>query len=43
VVPLSALLALSLWAPSGLSLAAYQKLLGAAYYLGVIWNSLKLA
>jgi putative spermidine/putrescine transport system permease protein len=43
VVPLSALLALSLCAPPGLSLAAYQKLLGAAYYLGVIWNSLKLA
>jgi putative spermidine/putrescine transport system permease protein len=43
VVPLSLLLAISVWGPEGFSLAAYQKLLGSAYYLGVIWNTLKLA
>ena len=44
VVPLALLLATSFSSPSGgFSLAAYQKLLGKAYYLGVIWNSLKLA
>jgi putative spermidine/putrescine transport system permease protein len=43
VVPLSLLLAVSLQGPAGLSLAAYRKLLGSAYYLGVIWNSLQLA
>lgn len=44
VVPLAMLLAVSVSSPEGgFSLAAYQKLLGTGYYLGVIWNSLKLA
>jgi putative spermidine/putrescine transport system permease protein len=42
-IPICMLLAVSIWGPTGLSLAAYQKLLGSAYYLGVIGNSLKLA
>jgi putative spermidine/putrescine transport system permease protein len=42
-VPLSLLLVASVWGPGGFSLAAYWKLLATPYYLGVIWNSLKLA
>jgi putative spermidine/putrescine transport system permease protein len=42
-LPLVLLLAGSVVGPSGLSLAAYGKLWGDAYYRGVIWNSLKLA
>jgi putative spermidine/putrescine transport system permease protein len=43
IVPLAMLLAVSVGGESGFSLAAYGKLLGTAYYLAVIWNSLKLA
>jgi putative spermidine/putrescine transport system permease protein len=42
-LPLVLLLVGSVVGTSGLSLAAYGKLLGEAYYRGVIWNSLKLA
>ena len=42
-LPLVLLLIGSVMGTSGLSLAAYGKLLGEAYYRGVIWNSLKLA
>src|SRR5580658_4095154 len=43
VVPLVLLLGVSVAGPNGPSLAAYAKLLGSDYYLGVIWNSLRLA
>jgi putative spermidine/putrescine transport system permease protein len=43
VIPLALLLAVSLAGPQGPSLAAYAKLLGTEYYLGVVWNSLRLA
>ncbi len=43
VLPLALLLPVSLSGPQGLSLAAYGKLLGDGYYLGIIWNSLKFA
>lgn len=42
-LPLSLLLIGSIIGPTGPSLSAYGKLLGDAYYRGVIWNSLKLA
>jgi putative spermidine/putrescine transport system permease protein len=42
-LPLALLLAASVLGPSGISFAGYGKLLGTAYYLGVIWNSLRLA
>jgi putative spermidine/putrescine transport system permease protein len=43
VVPLVLLLGVSVTGRSGLSFDAYAKLLGTGYYLGVIWNSLRLA
>jgi putative spermidine/putrescine transport system permease protein len=43
VTPLVLLLGVSLAGPNGLSLDAYAKLLGTGYYLGVIWNSVRLA
>ncbi|MET0971743.1 MAG: ABC transporter permease [Tardiphaga sp.] len=43
VVPLGFLLAGSVLTGGGVSLAEYAKLLGTSYYLGVIWNSLRLA
>lgn len=43
VVPLALLLGVSVTGRSGLSFDAYAKLLGTGYYLGVIWNSLRLA
>src|SRR5713101_5924224 len=43
VTPLVLLLAVSVIGPTGLSLDAYVKLLGTGYYLGVLWNSLRLA
>lgn len=42
-LPLVLLLVGSVMGAAGLSLSAYGKLLGEAYYRGVIWNSLKLA
>jgi putative spermidine/putrescine transport system permease protein len=42
-VPLVLLLAVSVRPPEGFSLASFGKLFGSAYYLGAIWNSLKLA
>ena len=42
-LPLALLLAASLSDGSGLSLAEYARLLGTGHYLGVIWNSLRLA
>ncbi|MEH2472306.1 putative spermidine/putrescine transport system permease protein [Nitrobacteraceae bacterium AZCC 2161] len=43
VVPLVLLLTGSLLSPAGITFAEYAKLLGTSYYLGVIWNSLRLA
>lgn len=43
IVPLVLLLAVSLEGPNGVSFAAYARLFGTPYYLGVIWNSLRLA
>jgi putative spermidine/putrescine transport system permease protein len=43
VTPLVLLLGVSVAGPDGFSLDAYAKLLGTGYYLGVIWNSLRLA
>jgi putative spermidine/putrescine transport system permease protein len=43
VLPLVLLLAASISGPSGFTLAEYGKLLGTSFYLGVIWNSLRLA
>jgi putative spermidine/putrescine transport system permease protein len=42
-VPLVLLLIGSLLSPAGITFAEYAKLLGTSYYLGVIWNSLRLA
>ncbi len=43
-LPLAKLLAASVAAPDGsFTLAEYGKLLGTSYYLGVVWNSLRLA
>lgn len=42
-LPLVKLLAASLTDAAGLTFAHYAKLLGTSYYLGVIWNSLRLA
>jgi putative spermidine/putrescine transport system permease protein len=41
-LPLLLLLGVSLIGPDGLTLANYRRLLGTPYYLGVIWNSLRL-
>lgn len=41
-LPLVLLLGVSFLDPTGLSLANYRRLLGTPYYLGVIWNSLRL-
>ncbi|MEH2481866.1 putative spermidine/putrescine transport system permease protein [Nitrobacteraceae bacterium AZCC 2146] len=43
VVPLVLLLIGSLLSPAGITFAEYAKLLGTSHYLGVIWNSLRLA
>lgn len=43
VLPLAKLLAASLSNAAGFTLDEYAKLLGTAYYLGVIWNSVRLA
>jgi putative spermidine/putrescine transport system permease protein len=43
VTPLVLLLGVSVSGTGGFSLDAYAKLLGTGYYLGVIWNSLRLA
>lgn len=43
VLPLLLLLRVSVMGEDGISFAAYAKLLGDAYYLGVIWNSVKFA
>ncbi|MFA6266850.1 MAG: ABC transporter permease [Pseudolabrys sp.] len=42
-IPLALLFAGSFTGPNGLSLAAYERLLGTRYYLWTIWNSLRLA
>jgi putative spermidine/putrescine transport system permease protein len=42
-LPLALLLGVSVIGPDGLTLAHYRRLFGTAYYLGVIWNSLRLA
>lgn len=42
-LPLVKLLTASVSGPSGFTLAEYGKLLGTSHYLGVIWNSLRLA
>lgn len=42
-LPLALLLGVSLIGTDGLTLANYRRLLGTPYYLGVIWNSLRLA
>ncbi|WP_029003430.1 ABC transporter permease [Azorhizobium doebereinerae] len=42
-LPLAKLLAASVAGPDGPTLAEYAKLLGTPYYLGVIWNSVRLA
>ena len=41
-LPLVLLLGVSFLDPTGLSLANYRRLLGTPYYLGVIWNSVRL-
>src|SRR5882757_3788394 len=41
-LPLLLLLSVSVIGPDGLTLANYRRLLGTPYYLGVIWNSLRL-
>lgn len=41
-LPLALLLGVSLVDASGLTLAHYKRLLGTPFYLGVIWNSLRL-
>jgi len=41
-LPLALLLGVSVIGPEGLTLANYRRLLGTPYYLGVIWNSLRL-
>ena len=42
-LPLALLLSVSVIGPDGLTLANYGRLFGTPYYLGVIWNSLRLA
>jgi putative spermidine/putrescine transport system permease protein len=42
VLPLALLLGVSVIGADGLTLANYRRLLGTPYYLGVIWNSLRL-
>jgi putative spermidine/putrescine transport system permease protein len=42
VLPLALLLGVSVVGPDGLTFANYKRLLGTPYYLGVIWNSLRL-
>lgn len=42
-LPLALLLGVSLIGPDGLTAANYRRLFGTPYYLGVIWNSLRLA
>jgi putative spermidine/putrescine transport system permease protein len=42
-LPLALLLGVSVIGPDGLTFANYRRLFGTAYYLGVIWNSLRLA
>ena len=42
VLPLALLLGVSVIGPEGPTLANYRRLFGTAYYLGVIWNSLRL-
>jgi putative spermidine/putrescine transport system permease protein len=42
-LPLALLLGVSVIGPDGLTLANYRRLFGTFYYLGVIWNSLRLA
>jgi putative spermidine/putrescine transport system permease protein len=42
-LPLALLLGVSVIGPDGLSLANYKRLFGTPYYLGIIWNSLRLA
>jgi putative spermidine/putrescine transport system permease protein len=41
-LPLLLLLGVSVIGPDGLTFANYRRLLGTPYYLGVIWNSLRL-
>jgi putative spermidine/putrescine transport system permease protein len=41
-LPLALLLGVSVIGPDGLTFANYRRLFGTAYYLGVIWNSLRL-
>ena len=41
-LPLALLLGVSVIGPEGFTLANYRRLLGTPYYLGVIWNSLRL-
>ena len=41
-LPLALLLGVSVIGPDGLTLTHYRRLLGTPYYLGVIWNSLRL-
>lgn len=43
VVPLALLLAASVMPGGALSFSEYARLLGSAHYLGVVWNSLRLA
>jgi putative spermidine/putrescine transport system permease protein len=43
VMPLLLLMPASISDASGFSLAAYAKLLGEVYYLGIVWNSVKFA
>jgi putative spermidine/putrescine transport system permease protein len=42
-LPLALLLGVSVIGPDGLTFANYGRLFGTPYYLGVIWNSLRLA
>src|SRR5690242_19324679 len=41
-LPLILLLGVSVVGPDGLTLANYRRLFGTPFYLGVIWNSLRL-
>lgn len=43
VIPLLLLVPASFQNAAGFTLAAYKKLLGESYYLGIVWNSLKFA
>lgn len=42
-LPLALLLGVSVIGPDGLTFANYRRLFGTPYYLGIIWNSLRLA